>query len=145
MWAKAVSKKYGLGEEDWIPKVPSRGNVSNIWRDICSVGDPNLEMGEILTQGLTIKAVSGRKIKFWDYIWIGEEPFKTLFPRLYNLSTQKEEMVAEVIGNIHFRRILFGREREQFQIVTDIIDNIQYLRMGMIVCSENGAMIRYFL
>ncbi|KAI8546906.1 hypothetical protein RHMOL_Rhmol07G0155800 [Rhododendron molle] len=102
-------------------------------------------MGEILTQGLTIKAVSGRKIKFWDYIWIGEEPLKTLFPRLYNLSTQKEEMVAEVIGNINFRRILLVGKGSSFRFLQTSLTIYSYLRMGMIVCSGNGAIIRYFL
>lgn len=35
--AKVVTKKYGLSEVEWLPKLPNRGHVSNVWKDIHSV------------------------------------------------------------------------------------------------------------
>ncbi|KAG5560447.1 hypothetical protein RHGRI_003683 [Rhododendron griersonianum] len=35
--AKVVTRKYGLSEVEWLPKLPNRGHVSNVWKDIHSV------------------------------------------------------------------------------------------------------------
>lgn len=38
----------------------------------------------------------GSKTEFWESEWIGQASLKSLFPRLYNLSTKKEAMIREM-------------------------------------------------
>lgn len=38
----------------------------------------------------------GNDTRFWDDTWVGEEPLKLIFPRLYNLSQDKEGRVGEM-------------------------------------------------
>lgn len=97
LWVKVVSRKYDLGEDEWLPKNPNGGQPSNIWKDICSVGNSSNGMGDLQAQGFNIKVYSGRNVKFWDHKWIGEEPLKNQFSRLYNLSTQKNGMVVKFL------------------------------------------------
>lgn len=42
--------KYDLGEDEWLPKNPNRGQPSNIWKDICSVGNSSNGMGDLLAK-----------------------------------------------------------------------------------------------
>lgn len=48
---------------------------------------------------------------------MGQASLKELFPRLSSLSTQKDGMVAEVLGNIEFRRSLFVWEEDQLTAI----------------------------
>lgn len=43
-----------------------------------------------------LERVIGERIctYFWDYIWIGDEALKITFPRLYNISLDKEGKVG---------------------------------------------------
>lgn len=59
---KVVSRKYTIGEDAWLPQIPSRGIPSRIWKDICSVGEVCADMGECIMQGFNLKVNSGSKI-----------------------------------------------------------------------------------
>ena len=38
----------------------------------------------------------GDKVRFWEDVWIGDTSLRSLFPRLYSLSANKEQTVEEV-------------------------------------------------
>lgn len=38
----------------------------------------------------------GSEIRFWDEVWVGEEPLKQKYSRLYHLSLDKEARVVEM-------------------------------------------------
>jgi len=38
----------------------------------------------------------GKKVKFWEDNWIGEESLKSRFPRLYLLPECKERVIEDV-------------------------------------------------
>ncbi|KAI8523925.1 hypothetical protein RHMOL_Rhmol13G0109200 [Rhododendron molle] len=63
LWAKVVCRKYGFSHQDWLPQLPSSGRVSIIWRDICSIGNPDSEMGNIIQAGFKLQVYSGNNFK----------------------------------------------------------------------------------
>lgn len=97
LWIKVVSRRYGLGDEVWFPKVPTRGKASNIWKDICSLGNICADMGECLIQGFSFKVNSGNNIRFWKDKWSGDVTLKLAFPRIFNISTQKDAFILEMM------------------------------------------------
>ncbi|GLU20980.1 hypothetical protein SLE2022_371510 [Rubroshorea leprosula] len=82
--------------------------MSRIWKNILSL------------KNVTRK---GRKIKFERIFGsaLGSTAFKALFPRLFNLSTNKQGLIMELgcwssgswSRNIGWRRPLFGRELDE--------------------------------
>lgn len=99
LWVKVVTRKYELDEDSWLPKVPARGKVSNIWKDLCSVGNTYADMGACIIQGFKFKLNSGTSIKFWKHKWLGEESLEVVFPRLFNASTQQDAWVSDMVGD----------------------------------------------
>lgn len=79
-----------LGENfDATQTYPSSVAVSNIWKDICSVGSQNSTVGAIIQDGFKIKEHSREATKFWYHRWLGYGTLKEEYSRLCLLSTQK--------------------------------------------------------
>ncbi|KAI8542071.1 hypothetical protein RHMOL_Rhmol08G0110300 [Rhododendron molle] len=92
LWAKVVCRKYGFSHQDWLPQLPSSGRVSIIRRDICSIGNPDSEMGNIIQAGFKLQVYSGNNTLFWNHKWMGDQTLREEFPRLYLKSSQKDEL-----------------------------------------------------
>lgn len=88
LWVNVVMEKYNLDQRSWLSKCPSRGSISTVWKDICSVGDHSSSVRGIVQEGFKIKVCAGNNIYFWNHSWIGPHTLKEDFPRLFLLSTQ---------------------------------------------------------
>jgi hypothetical protein len=96
VWKAVIKSKYGdrvvgrtvLGDEykPWFSSL--------WWRDICSIGS-NLDH-DWFTSGVIKKLGNGRLTSFWCDTWVGDLPLCDRFPRLYSISSQKENSVSEV-------------------------------------------------
>ncbi|KAI8543503.1 hypothetical protein RHMOL_Rhmol08G0223300 [Rhododendron molle] len=129
LWVKVIRGKYYVSLEAWLPYLPRAGHVTNIWRDICSLGDPHSSFGSILIEGLRIQVNYGKDTSFWNDIWLGDRTLKEAFPRLFLVSSQKEDMVSTVKGdagdehwNLSFRKTLRVREN---QLLDDLLQRLQ--------------------
>lgn len=120
-----ISKKYGLKDDEWFPKLPSRGRVSCVWKDIFSIGQSGSNMDDVIISGFNIKVNDGTNTKFWEQAWIGEIPLKDQFPRLYRISLQKEAMIAQTLGNLQFRRPLREWEMQELTMLNDLLESVQ--------------------
>ncbi|WVZ54782.1 hypothetical protein U9M48_005531 [Paspalum notatum var. saurae] len=60
----------------------------------------------------SFKLNSSTQIRFWEDVWLGNQPFIYLYPNLFNILRKKYVIVAKVFStnplNVYFRRALFG-------------------------------------
>jgi hypothetical protein len=114
LWKEVLKGKYGdriigrvvLGEE-------SKHWFSSLWwRDICSIGS-NLDFNWF-ANGVEKRMGNGRNTSFWEDSWVGDTPLRQSFPRLFSISLQKVESVADLWNvngeegwNLRWRRRLF--------------------------------------
>ncbi|XP_058185619.1 uncharacterized protein LOC131302843 [Rhododendron vialii] len=96
LWHKVISMKYGLDNSEWLLQLPMPTRASNVWKDICSVGDISSEFGKYLHDGFKIEVKSGNLTKFWKHKWLGETPLRSQLPRLYAASLQQETKIADI-------------------------------------------------
>ncbi|XP_058215516.1 uncharacterized protein LOC131326672 [Rhododendron vialii] len=133
LWARVVCRKYGLSHQDWLPQLPSYGRASIIWRDICSIGNTENAMGNVIQDGFRIQVYSGNNTSFWNHKWMGDQTLRQEFPRLYLKSSQRDELVCNVLNSVgngdwslFFQRRLHDWEREQ---MNDLIGRLQYVSL----------------
>jgi hypothetical protein len=57
----------------------------------------------------------GAQTRFWEDLWVGNEPLMKSFPSLYSIARKKNVTVAQVLStvpfNISFRRAVDGENR----------------------------------
>nr|GEY57212.1 RNA-directed DNA polymerase, eukaryota [Tanacetum cinerariifolium] len=72
---------------------------------------------------LASKKFGGMQTHFWEDLWLGETPFRELFPRLYALDNNKECSIAvKMQGEIDMsfrRQVRGGVESQQLEIIKD--------------------------
>lgn len=92
------------------------------------MGDPSSptssSIGGIVQEGFKIKVFSGSSTYFWNHSWLGPITFKQEFPRLFLLSTQKEELISNIWDGLNsgswaltFKRSLRDRENQQLWVL----------------------------
>jgi hypothetical protein len=131
VWKDVVVAKYGGGTTGSIQ--PGLGYAPSIasrwWVDICNLDkDSNW-----FVSALVKKVGSGNNTKFWSDIWVGEQPLRDRFPRLFGISNQKEDTIASMGGwndfqwvwNLEWRRQFFEWEQPLYQQLIQIIAQFQ--------------------
>ena len=78
------------------------------------------------------KVGNGRRIRFWEDVWWGEEAFSTRFADLYRLSLAPNSTIAETFvhqpgtqfrgWNLNFYRNLRACEIENFAHLSAVLD-----------------------
>jgi hypothetical protein len=132
LWKEVVKSKYGdriigrvvLGEE-------SKPWFSSLWwRDICSIGS-NLD-SNWFANGVVKRMGNGRNTSFWEDSWVGDTSLRESFPRLFSISVQQEDSVADLWNtngeegwNLRWRRRLFEWEKALLNELLAIINLIQ--------------------
>jgi hypothetical protein len=94
MWKDVVIAKYGrevMGKPyqglDVYPRHSSRW-----WMDICNLDKDNGWFFSAVER----KIGRGDETKFWEELWVGNQPLCDRFPRLYSISIQREVMVSNM-------------------------------------------------
>jgi hypothetical protein len=127
VWKEVVAARYGrdvigkrlLGLVD-IPRLSS-----SWWKSICSLDGENRWFSGAVRK----KVGRGNSTVFWEEQWIGDQPLRQKFPRLFGISTQKEEVLCNMgiliegrwHWNLQWRRDRFQWEEEQFREFSEII------------------------
>jgi hypothetical protein len=98
IWKGVIRSKYG---GDAIGRVELGGDCvpwfsSLWWKDITSIGS-NLDTNWF-SHGVVKSIGNGLATSFWRDRWVGDRTLEERFPRLYSISTQKEDTVATVRG-----------------------------------------------
>ncbi|GKU97403.1 hypothetical protein SLEP1_g10552 [Rubroshorea leprosula] len=133
LWKRVLNTKYGVEEGRWLEWV--RGEIkgsSYWWRDLCRINSilPNRE--NWLGVGFNINLGDGGGIKFWKDVWLGEVNLATHFPRLFLLSTGKDNKIQQM-GEWHnnmwqwkltWRQSMHGWEEEKLQELSNLMLNV---------------------
>ncbi|KAL4575183.1 hypothetical protein LXL04_022025 [Taraxacum kok-saghyz] len=118
LWARIIDS---IHSDSWFSRPESIVNsYSCVWKDIvrcnADIGDEGIKVINL------IKAKLGNeeKLQFWNDAWNGDENFKSKYPRLYNLETEKSVKVANRMSSIGSnwkwrRTVREGREKEELE------------------------------
>lgn len=95
--------------------------MSKIWKGIVGVVVSNSDLYNFFRENMVISIGNDRRISFWDDVWMGEVSLRSQFPRLYQLSEEKEISLSNLISrkdlsnewSFRFRRSLHAWEEEE--------------------------------
>lgn len=96
LWKTVVCSRYGRNGGGWLPDLNSSGGISLVWFDIVKLLSENQQLGDFYGEHFRIKVGNGRRILFWQDKWLNNSELKIQFPRLYSLSTEKEETLQQI-------------------------------------------------
>lgn len=132
LWKKAICSIHRLPHE--IPLMQQQNNIYNgsIWSSIRSVDKWGKKFKSITNQGWWMRIGDGRKNKFWMDKWIGDGCLKDKFPRLFLVSSQKYEPIANLgvwdgihwHWNLTWRRYLFQWEIQQLEELLNMVQQV---------------------
>ncbi|GAU38148.1 hypothetical protein TSUD_395930 [Trifolium subterraneum] len=127
VWKEVVGARYG---RDVIGKV-NLGDIdvtrtgSCWWRDLCLL-DSDVRW---FSSAVGKRVGRGDSTMFWNEIWIGDQPLRQRFPRLFGMSTQQNEVICNMGSlvnglwhwELQWRRNFFTWEEDQYNHFLDII------------------------
>jgi hypothetical protein len=133
IWKNVLINRYGDGVRGfgWMSRTLSSNVASIWWNDLVKIG---VVEGEDRLNGIFYKKIgNGGDTSFWHDTWVGVNPLKEVFPRLFLISTQKDHSVLEVrrliLGrwewDLKWRRNLFVWEEERRDMLVNILTPIQ--------------------
>ncbi|XP_028103030.1 uncharacterized protein LOC114302231 [Camellia sinensis] len=128
-----VTKSKNQGNLD----VRDVGEVNDFWKDIVQLTTVNQPLGEFYGQNLKLSVGNGRRIQFWTDAWLNVRGLKEDYPRLYSLSTEKEESLQQIsakksslgVWQLQFRRTLLAWEEEKLQRLFELLESSPALRV----------------
>ena len=68
--------------------------MSSLQCQIANFGKFSKEKREVTRKEIRVKVGNGAQARFWVDFWVGEDSLMVMFPRLFGLSTLKEEVIA---------------------------------------------------
>ena len=93
LWSRILVSKY----KGWrgLEQGPSKKYFSQWWSDLRSINQ-HLSMADVSKQ-FSWKVGRGDQILFWEDTWVdGGIPLKDKFPELYQISSQRLQIVADM-------------------------------------------------
>ena len=81
MWHQLMHNKYLHSKS--LSQVKVKATGYHFWKGLMKIKDEYFERGSF-TVG------NGEKTRFWEDTWLGDEPFSSQYPSLYNIVQRKE-------------------------------------------------------
>jgi len=130
LWYRVLRSRYG--EEGG--RLKDGGNLSSPWwRTICRVREGvGSGVGSWFEENTRRIVGDGRGTLFWYDTWVGDVPFRSKFPRLFDLAVNKEQTVEEMMrlgwepggGAWDWRRRLLAWEEESVRECYVMLHNV---------------------
>jgi hypothetical protein len=99
MWQQLLHNKYLKNQT--LAQVEVKPTDSPFWKGLLRVKNDFFNRG-------FFKIGDGSTVRFWEDVWLGNTPFASQYPSLYNIVQPKNVLVATVMAqtplNISFRR-----------------------------------------
>ncbi|KAM7278305.1 hypothetical protein ACFE04_005439 [Oxalis oulophora] len=95
-WARVIASKYLKDKNLILTPALNNARQSFIFKCISSFFFDNNGVLISLAACLKCKVGDGHDISFWSDYWTSNATLKTLFPRLFSLSTKKEAKINEM-------------------------------------------------
>ncbi|GJT40306.1 RNA-directed DNA polymerase, eukaryota, reverse transcriptase zinc-binding domain protein [Tanacetum coccineum] len=126
LWSRFICALYGnSGGLNKRLKVSYTSNWVSIVNEISRLKDNNIDLMKFLKK----RADNGRDTRFWEDVWRGDMSFKSCFPRVYALETDKKISVANKLNHnvadstlCRFPRN--GVEMDQYRALADILEGV---------------------
>nr|GEW28086.1 RNA-directed DNA polymerase, eukaryota [Tanacetum cinerariifolium] len=126
LWSRFIRAVHGNsgGIETY-----SRVSYSSTWLSIVNEVNKMRNKGIDLLKYMKIQVGNGLNTKFWEDVWMGNKNFKTLFPRIYALESDKNLTVADKTthNDTAFslrRQPMDDVEMEQFRALSIVIEGV---------------------
>nr|GEV53302.1 tubulin alpha-2 chain [Tanacetum cinerariifolium] len=124
LWARVIKVLHGY---DGKIGQKVKSCYPSLWLDIIHEVKMFKSRGIDLLSLIYSKLGNGANTSFWEMAWRGGSPFKSLFPRLYALETQKKIDVASKLSHlgldVSFRRSRRGGvEIQQFEHMEEKVE-----------------------
>jgi hypothetical protein len=130
VWKLTLAAKYG----NFFPGVMIDEAVgvvreaSSWWKSICTIDG----IARWFFNSVRKKIGNGSSTRFWRDIWVGSQPLKDVFPRLFSVSVAKEILVAEArvqvdglwCWKVDWRRALFDWELDLYHNLLEVIGGV---------------------
>jgi hypothetical protein len=131
IWKEVIVAKYGRESMGTIrPGIGFAPTLaSRWWVDICNLDNE----ADWFVRAVEKKVGRGNNTNFWSETWVGDQPLRDRFPRLYGISTQKEGTIANMGSwvdlqwhwNLEWRRQFFVWEQPLFHQLLHMIEQFQ--------------------
>ncbi|GJZ54433.1 RNA-directed DNA polymerase, eukaryota, reverse transcriptase zinc-binding domain protein [Tanacetum coccineum] len=127
LWICVIKSIHGV--EGGINIAPNRSLKRSTWASIIASIHSLKAKGIDLVSFCTRKIGNGIDSSFWNDLWCGNHSLKEMFPRIYNLETDKRCSIASRIGLQDWALVLRrnprgGEESGQFNALKNVIGNI---------------------
>ncbi|GKV37932.1 hypothetical protein SLEP1_g45894 [Rubroshorea leprosula] len=132
LWKRVIIGKYGERGGHWLDWIKEKeGLGSTWWRDVCCIDKIDRERVGWLLEGFRIKLEDGKRVSFWWDNWCGVGYLANKYPRLYLLSTGKDNKCYQMGNdgneqwswNLQWRRKLFEWETEEAKELQQLIED----------------------
>jgi hypothetical protein len=128
LWKEVVVARYGtdvVGKRR-LDEVDVTRVGSIWWKDLCLLDKNTSWFNSAIGKNIG----NGNSTSFWNEQWIGDQSLRQRFPRLFGISTQKDEVISKlgriIDGRWHWellwRRNLFVWEEDQYRQFREIIE-----------------------
>ncbi|GKV10568.1 hypothetical protein SLEP1_g21912 [Rubroshorea leprosula] len=123
LWHKVLKAKYGREGVNWTRWMKENSELGSLWwRDVCRLNEIRGSNIGWLERGFELDVGEGKEMLFWKENWVGIGELANLFPRLFLLSTGKENVISQMgkwknrewTWNLKWRHAL--REEETIQL-----------------------------
>ena len=116
LWQEVLRRKYV--KDKCLTQIEKRPGDSHFWSGLMDVKDIMLQYGRF-------KVSSGDQTRFWEDMWVGQQPLMRRFPDLYRILRKKRVSVASVLNstslNISFRRAIVGERLKEWLRLVSIV------------------------
>ncbi|XP_028075536.1 uncharacterized protein LOC114277790 [Camellia sinensis] len=146
---RAICSKYKIEEKCWHPPLRSHYKRSRMWTDIISIGAYSRNIFNFYLDNCLLKVENGSIIRFWHDKWCGGLYFKSEFPLLYNLSTDKKGSLHYFfhrkssldLWNFPYRRVLYDWELLEEIRLVNVLSSSPSLCLDSVDCRvwANGS------
>ncbi|GKV02160.1 hypothetical protein SLEP1_g14627 [Rubroshorea leprosula] len=134
LWKRIVKEKYygGKWEEVDITAIGNR-RTSKIWRDIINIGGRSMKLRNMLVEGFKWEVGEGNRVSFWSEPWVGNKTLRVAYPRLYELSMNKECKISDMgvwegdkwCWKMEWRRERIRREKDEEEKLREGLERLQ--------------------
>jgi hypothetical protein len=109
------------------------------WKNIISI-EKAVPGKNWFAEAISRKVGNGRATSFWSSNWLGGTHLAVIFPRLFSLSNQKENLVVDfLVSNGVGSSWSFSWRRNLFQWEKDLVKNLEDLLEAVVLSSEDDS------
>jgi hypothetical protein len=126
-WKDVIISKYGsevIGFRN-LGGCRITGLASNWWRNVCTLDKDSNWFAEAVVKRVGV----GNRTLFWKEVWIGDLTLQDRFPRIFNISEDKDNTISSLgfwerdvwRWAFNWRRALFEREVPMFADFSEVV------------------------